>query len=134
MRYTYETLNYHEICALMLALARGQEIDALLAEYGTEAAEIDALRTVLGQVNAAIPGGIAFWVLGSIYGGIASVTESACVGVAAVIVAGLYRRELSLGIVYAAVPAIAVVPEIPTSPELRAFMAEIDRLRPARQG
>lgn len=34
----------------------------------------------------------------------------------------------------AAVPAIAVVPEIPTSPELRAFMAEIDRLRPARQG
>ncbi len=59
MRYTYETLNYHEICALMLALARGQEIDALLAEYGTEAAEIDALRTVLGQVNAAIPGGIA---------------------------------------------------------------------------
>ena len=34
----------------------------------------------------------------------------------------------------AAVPAIAVVPEIPTSPELHAFMAEIDRLRPARQG
>jgi tripartite ATP-independent transporter DctM subunit len=50
--------------------------------------------------DIAIPGGIAFWVLGSIYGGIASVTESACVGVAAVIIAGIYRRELSLKIIY----------------------------------
>ena len=34
----------------------------------------------------------------------------------------------------AAVPVVTVVPEIPTSPETRAFMAEMDRLRPARKG
>ena len=34
----------------------------------------------------------------------------------------------------AAVPVVTVVPEIPTSPEVRAFMAEMDRLRPARKG
>lgn len=50
--------------------------------------------------DMAIPGGIAFWVLGSIYAGIASVTESACVGVVAVMIAAAYRGELSLGVVY----------------------------------
>ncbi|SBW12550.1 putative gluconate TRAP family transporter, DctM subunit [uncultured Alphaproteobacteria bacterium] len=49
-----------------------------------------------------IPVLIAGWVLGSIYGGIASVTESACTGVVAVMLAALYRRELSGGIVYGA--------------------------------
>lgn len=34
----------------------------------------------------------------------------------------------------AAAPAFAVVPETPDSPELRAFMAEMDRLRPVREG
>ncbi len=47
-----------------------------------------------------IPLLIAVWVLGSIYGGIASVTESACVGVVAVVLAALYRRELTLAIVW----------------------------------
>ena len=46
-----------------------------------------------------IPVLIATWVLGSIYGGIASVTESACVGVVAVVLAALYRRELSIAII-----------------------------------
>lgn len=50
--------------------------------------------------DIAIPALIALWVLGSIYGGIASVTESACVGVAAVFAAAFYRRELSVAIVY----------------------------------
>lgn len=50
--------------------------------------------------DIAIPVLIALWVLGSIYGGIASVTESACVGVAAVFLAALYRRELSVAIIY----------------------------------
>ncbi|MDQ2081449.1 TRAP transporter large permease subunit [Xanthobacteraceae bacterium Astr-EGSB] len=50
--------------------------------------------------DIAIPGMLVLWVLGSIYGGIASVTESACVGVAAVLLAAAYRRELSIGIVY----------------------------------
>ena len=59
MTKTYESLSYPEITALMLALAQGQEIDMLLAKYGTEASEIDALRTVLQQANAATPAGIA---------------------------------------------------------------------------
>jgi tripartite ATP-independent transporter DctM subunit len=49
-----------------------------------------------------IPLLIAVWVLGSIYGGIASVTESACVGVVAVFFAALYRRELNFAIIYGA--------------------------------
>ncbi len=50
--------------------------------------------------DIAIPGVIAFWVLGSIYGGIASVTESACIGVAAVMIAAVYRKELSIAVVF----------------------------------
>lgn len=49
-----------------------------------------------------IPVLIAGWVLGSIYGGIASVTESACTGAVAVLLAALYRRELTTDIVYGA--------------------------------
>jgi len=43
---------------------------------------------------------IAGWVLGSIYGGIASVTEAACVGVVGVALAGAVRRELTLEIIF----------------------------------
>lgn len=50
--------------------------------------------------DIAIPGVIAFWVLGSIYGGVASVTESACIGVAAVMIAAVYRKELSVAVVF----------------------------------
>lgn len=49
-----------------------------------------------------IPMIIAVWVLGSIYAGIASVTESACVGVVAVFLAAAYRRELTVSIIYQA--------------------------------
>ncbi len=43
---------------------------------------------------------IAGWILGSIYGGIASVTESACVGVIGVAIAAALRRELSIEVVF----------------------------------
>uniref|UniRef100_UPI00403DEFFB TRAP transporter large permease subunit n=1 Tax=Pasteurella multocida TaxID=747 RepID=UPI00403DEFFB len=49
--------------------------------------------------DIAIPVAIATWILGSIYGGIASITESACVGVVGVILAAFYRKELNFKIV-----------------------------------
>ena len=42
-----------------------------------------------------LPLGVAFLVLGSIYGGVASVTEAACLGVIGVTFAALIRRELT---------------------------------------
>jgi tripartite ATP-independent transporter DctM subunit len=45
---------------------------------------------------------IVVWVLGSIYGGIASVTEAACMGVIGVFVSAIIRRELSYTIVRSA--------------------------------
>ncbi|WP_432453980.1 MULTISPECIES: TRAP transporter large permease [unclassified Agarivorans] len=50
--------------------------------------------------DIAIPVAIAGWILGSIYGGIASVTESACVGVVGVAIAAWYRNELNLNIIF----------------------------------
>jgi len=49
--------------------------------------------------DIAVPIAIATWILGSIYGGIASVTESACIGVVGVLLAALHRRELSFEVV-----------------------------------
>ncbi|WP_038180817.1 TRAP transporter large permease [Vibrio rhizosphaerae] len=51
-------------------------------------------------IDIAIPLAIAGWILGSIYGGIASVTESACVGVVGVMLAAWHRRELNRGIIF----------------------------------
>ncbi|SCY72579.1 TRAP transporter large permease [Desulfoluna spongiiphila] len=45
------------------------------------------------------PGLIVLCVLGSIYGGIASVTEAASVGVASVMILSAFRRELNLGVI-----------------------------------
>ena len=45
------------------------------------------------------PGLIVLCVLGSIYGGIASVTEAASVGVASVMLLSAFRRELNLGVI-----------------------------------
>ncbi|OBX01728.1 TRAP transporter large permease [Gallibacterium genomosp. 1] len=47
------------------------------------------------RINIALPAMIALIVLGSIYGGIASVTEAAAVGVIAVMAVSLYRKELN---------------------------------------
>lgn len=50
-----------------------------------------------------LPGMIDFLVLGTIYGGVASVTEAAAMGVAGVFAATVVRRELSFGLVREAV-------------------------------
>ena len=49
-----------------------------------------------------LPMTIVIWVLGSIYGGIASVTEAACMGVIGVVVSAIIRRELTYSIVHSA--------------------------------
>ena len=49
-----------------------------------------------------LPMTIVVWVLGSIYGGIASVTEAACMGVIGVVISAIIRRELTYKIVHAA--------------------------------
>jgi len=53
-------------------------------------------------MDIAIPVAIAGWILGSIYGGVASVTESACVGVVGVLIAAWHRKELSVDVIYSA--------------------------------
>lgn len=50
-----------------------------------------------------LPGIIAFMVLGSIYGGVASVTEAAAMGVFGVLIGIAIRREFSLGLMQQAV-------------------------------
>lgn len=59
----------------------------------------DKLRS-LGHIL--LPMTIVVWVLGSIYGGIASVTEAACMGVIGVFVSAIIRRELTYKIVHSA--------------------------------
>ncbi len=49
-----------------------------------------------------LPMTIVVWVLGSIYGGIASVTEAACMGVIGVLLSGVIRKELTYKIIHAA--------------------------------
>ena len=50
-----------------------------------------------------LPGAVAFMVLGSIYGGVASVTEAAAMGVFGVILVVLIRREFSMRLVHESV-------------------------------
>lgn len=71
-------------CYLQPDLAPVPEGDGLVSPEG------------LGKVvmDIAAPGTIIVCVLGSIYGGIASVTEAASVGVAAVLLLAVFRREL----------------------------------------
>ncbi|MFC6672705.1 TRAP transporter large permease [Marinobacterium aestuariivivens] len=52
----------------------------------------DKLRMIKGVV---LPVLVAIWVLGSIYAGVASVTEAACMGVVGVIVSTWLRKELN---------------------------------------
>ncbi|MCW9050536.1 MAG: TRAP transporter large permease subunit [Deltaproteobacteria bacterium] len=59
----------------------------------------DKLRS-LGHIL--LPLTIVGWVLGSIYGGIASVTEAACMGVIGVFLSALIRKELTRDIVHSA--------------------------------
>ncbi len=59
----------------------------------------DKLRSV-GHIL--LPLTIVGWVLGSIYGGIASVTEAACMGVIGVFLSAIIRKELTRDIVHSA--------------------------------
>ncbi len=54
-------------------------------------------------LDIAAPGVIIVFVLGSIYGGIASVTEAASVGVAAVLLLAVFRRELRFSVLQEAI-------------------------------
>lgn len=54
-------------------------------------------------MDIAAPGTIIFFVLGSIYGGIASVTEAASVGVASVMGLALLRRELKFSVIQSSI-------------------------------
>lgn len=67
-----------------------------LAPPNTERDESIDLKKVIMDITA--PGVIVFFVLGSIYGGIASVTEAASVGVVAVLGLAAIRRELKLSV------------------------------------
>ena len=58
------------------------------------AQKIQAIKAII------LPAGIAFMVLGTIYAGIASVTEAAAMGVFGVLVATLIRRELTVKLVH----------------------------------
>ncbi len=61
------------------------------------AQKIQAIKSVI------LPAGIAFMVLGTIYAGIASVTEAAAMGVFGVLIATLIRRELTFKLVHESV-------------------------------
>ncbi|MGW8194575.1 MAG: TRAP transporter large permease [Desulforhopalus sp.] len=54
-------------------------------------------------MDIAAPGLIIFFVLGSIYGGVASVTEAASVGVGAVMLLAAFRRELKFKVLQEAI-------------------------------
>lgn len=66
-----------------------------LAPSNTEQDDVDLKKVIM---DIAAPGVIIFFVLGSIYGGIASVTEAASVGVAAVLGLAAMRRELKFSV------------------------------------
>ena len=59
-------------------------------------AEAGGIKKITMDICA--PGIIIFFVLGSIYGGVASVTEAASVGVGAVLLLAAFRRELKLSV------------------------------------
>jgi len=61
---------------------------------------VDLKKTIM---DIAAPGIIIVFVLGSIYGGIASVTEAASVGVASVLGLAIFRRELKLSVLQSSI-------------------------------
>ncbi|MFC0308634.1 TRAP transporter large permease subunit [Gallibacterium trehalosifermentans] len=76
----------------------------LKPNYGPAMAESECQQLTKEDIkkiihDIAIPVAIATWILGSIYGGIASITESACIGVVGVILAAFYRKELNFKII-----------------------------------
>ena len=62
------------------------------AGYAATIARAEKIRLIKGLI---LPIGVIVWVLGSIYGGIASVTEAAAVGVVGAIASAVFRKEFS---------------------------------------
>ena len=62
------------------------------AGYADTIDRAEKLRLIKGLI---LPIGVIVWVLGSIYGGIASVTEAAAVGVVGAIASAVFRKEFS---------------------------------------
>jgi tripartite ATP-independent transporter DctM subunit len=70
----------------------------------TSKAEVDGPINIKKTiVDIAAPGTIIFFVLGSIYGGVASVTEAASVGVFAVLLLAAIRKELNLAVLQSSI-------------------------------
>jgi tripartite ATP-independent transporter DctM subunit len=70
----------------------------------TNNAEVDGPINIKKTiVDIAAPGTIIFFVLGSIYGGVASVTEAASVGVFAVLLLAAIRKELNLAVLQSSI-------------------------------
>jgi len=65
-----------------------------------EELEMPFKEKVLKMRSVILPVAVAFMVLGSIYGGIASVTEAAAMGVVGVFLAALIRQEVSFKLVH----------------------------------
>ena len=62
------------------------------AGYADTIDRAEKIRLIKGLI---LPIGVIVWVLGSIYGGIASVTEAAAVGVVGAIASAVFRKEFS---------------------------------------
>ena len=63
------------------------------AGYADTIDRAEKIRLIKGLI---LPIGVIVWVLGSIYGGIASVTEAAAVGVVGAIASAVFRKEFSV--------------------------------------
>ncbi|MFC0322093.1 TRAP transporter large permease subunit [Gallibacterium melopsittaci] len=82
---------------ILYIVIRGRLNPRLLPDIPEEErnAPISKAERRKARIDIALPAMIALIVLGSIYGGIASVTEAAAVGVIAVMAVSLYRKELN---------------------------------------
>ncbi|OBW91735.1 C4-dicarboxylate ABC transporter permease [Gallibacterium genomosp. 3] len=83
---------------ILYIVIRGRLNPRLLPDIPEEErnAPISKAERRKARIDIALPAMIALIVLGSIYGGIASVTEAAAVGVIAVMAVSIYRKELNL--------------------------------------
>lgn len=85
---------------ILYIIIRGKLNPALLPDIPDEEryAPISPQERRQARINIALPTTIALLVLGSIYGGIASVTEAAAFGVIAVLGVSIYRKELNFNV------------------------------------
>lgn len=72
------------------------ELAPLAEEFANRISRTEKIRLLKGLI---LPLSVIVWVLGSIYGGIASVTEAAAVGVFGAIISSIIRKEFSMKMV-----------------------------------